>query len=189
MGFVAKVISGQKKAFKRNEIDLLNLKNIPELGWKYLKPEIYAEQEVLDYHDDRFHRAGHPLEGKIILDDYVFTVSIWNKVQPQKCQAWIKKQEAINKLKLDRKNKNMILVDLDWLNKIKEQQKTHHKKGKSGKMITNCQRKEELKRKRIEIEKRQAANEVRQDKVWLPQEDFNEPDTLPIGKEFVPIDK
>lgn len=40
MSHVAKVLGGQKKAFKRNEIDLLNLKPIPELGWKYLKPEI-----------------------------------------------------------------------------------------------------------------------------------------------------
>lgn len=83
----------------------------------------------------------------------------------------------------------MILVDMEWLEKIKEQSKTHHRKGKSGKMITNNQRKEELKRKRVEIEKRQAANEFAQDKVWFPQEDFTATDAQPIGKEYVPIAK
>lgn len=189
MTFVAKVLGGTKKAFKNNEMTILNLKPIPELGWKYLKPVIYAEPEVLEYHDDRFHRVGHPLEGKIILDDYVFTVSIFNKVCPEKCSAWIAKQEALNKLKQDKKNKNMILVDFDWLEKVRAQAKTIHRKGKSGRMITNTHRREELKRKRTEIEKRIANNEIERDKVWFPQEDFDNNVAQPVGKEFVPIDR
>lgn len=100
-------------------------------------------------------------------------------MQPEKCKAWIAKQEAINKLKLDKKNKNMVLVDLDWLEKVKAQAKTHHRKGKAGKIITNTQRREELKRKRDEIEKRQSRNAVERDRVWFPQEDFTATDAQP----------
>jgi len=56
-------------------------------------------------------------------------------------------------------------------------------------MITNAQRKETLKRKRIDIQKKIANNEIEQDKVWLPKEDFTEIDPQPIGKEFIPTSK
>lgn len=52
--------------------------------------------------------------------------------------------------------------------------------------MTNIDRKEELKRKRVEIEKRLANNEIAKDKVWLPKEDFTDTEFQPIGKEFVP---
>lgn len=54
-------------------------------------------------------------------------------------------------------------------------------------MVLNHTRKVALKRKRIEIEKRIATNELRQDKVWLPQDDFTNNVMQPMGKEQVPL--
>lgn len=67
--------------------------------------------------------------------------------------------------------------------KIKAQQKTIHKKGKSGKSITNYPKKIDLKRKRDNLERIAAENRLRDDKVFLPPENDDEEVTVPLGKE------
>lgn len=185
--FRGKVVTGNKPAFKNHEMELVDVEKIQELSFEPLRAIVYTLENVLAFHDDRHHRKGHKYEGKIILDDYKFTVNIFAKVEPVLFQKWVDEGKATNQLKLDKKNKNMILVDEDWWLKVKEQNKNIHKKGKTGKMMTNIDRKEELKRKRVEIEKRLANNEIAKDKVWLPKEDFTEAEFQPLGKEFVPV--
>lgn len=77
-----------------------------------------------------------------------------------------------------------MLVEEDWWQKVQKKKKTHYKVGKSGKIIQNFQRVAEIKRKRDMIERSRAENAV-QDKVWLPPDDLNEDNGVPLGKEYV----
>lgn len=52
-----------------------------------------------------------------------------------------------------------------------------------GKMISSAQQREELKRKRRLIERRQVENELRDDKVWLPNFECTNEEHVPVGKE------
>lgn len=54
-----------------------------------------------------------------------------------------------------------------------------------GKMVSNAQEREELRRKRRMIERKQVEAEVAHDKVWLPDDDDVSEQNVPLGKEFV----
>ena len=105
-----------------------------------------------------------------MLDDIIFSSSIFAKVRPNDYKNWVARMKAINEKRLQKDEKNFIEVDYDLWLKMGDQNKTIHRKGKFGKMAGNAQRCEELKRKRSEIEKRFAQQEMEQDKVWLPND-------------------
>lgn len=73
-------MSGNKPAFKTNEIDEIDHPTIDECGWKYFKEFVYRYDDVLMFHPDRFHRKGE-LKGKIILDDINFSANMCAKVR------------------------------------------------------------------------------------------------------------
>jgi len=65
---MAGLVNGSQPGFKRNELEVQDLPDIEENGWKYLKPVIYTMPDVLIFHAQRFHKKGLNA-GKIILDD------------------------------------------------------------------------------------------------------------------------
>lgn len=137
---------------------------------------------MLAFHPDRYHRKGE-FEGKIILDDIVFTASIFFKLRPKEAAAWLAAAKKANAKRLRKEDKDSCLIDYDWWLKIQDQNKTIHKKAKMGKCISNHQQKLDLRRKRRMIERRQVELEVANDKVWLPDDDNLSDEQVPFGKE------
>lgn len=117
------------------------------------------------------------------MDDYVFSATIFFEVRPMEAKRWLEKAKKDNALRLRKDDKDSLLVDYDWWCKIEEQNKTIHKKAKMGKRISNHQQKQELRRKRRNIERRQVELEVANDKVWLPDDENINDEHVPMGKE------
>ena len=65
---------------------------------------------MLSFHPDRYHRKGE-FEGKIILDDIVFTASIFAKVRPVEFRKWLDKQKKLNAQRLRKEEKDSCVVD------------------------------------------------------------------------------
>mmetsp|Transcript_60216 Transcript_60216/g.51012 ORF Transcript_60216/g.51012 Transcript_60216/m.51012 type:complete len:84 (-) Transcript_60216:274-525(-) len=83
----------------------------------------------------------------------------------------------------------MVKVPTFLMKKAKSINRTNHKVGKTGKMMFYKKKTQDLKRKRVEIEKKAAKQEVIDEKVWFEPDDMYVDCDIPADQEFVPVKK
>ena len=122
-----------------------------------------------------------------MIEDLQFTWDMFFHILPVQAQAFMDRQKKMHEDDLAESDPSNIRIPHALMLKLKLIDRTITKKGKTGKIITNLEVNETLKRKRMEVFKQEAASSMQEDTVWLPPDDLSQDIESATDKQFVPV--